>query len=539
MTDVDLLLARKGLPTIDAILKLYLDYQRNIEPESRPGEYRKIASGSDAYKRTLRFLDSIGIKASDVMKMDGQHGILLEPDLASELFERITRIVEDVDYLVSLGATEQTQITMVMAASQLLGTRPLPHWLREFYKQYNDNKMSTGLDKIVPRIAMTYSEPYDLATEVLHDPHVDIVLTYCSIRRKFDAEQLARVPLHRCMLVRMDHALALRKREFEAINGFSLEYLKGTRVALLSDSRVIPDLPTQEIRRLANVVSVRTTLEAHAHVRAGSADLTFSHRELLSEGENKYLTVIDLSNNRNIGECDLVLLRGRGLPDSDLTNRGKIGGMLAKHIAMQMEDMKTRYSDAGVLTRELSRFKYAYHTSDIYDKGAKKPVTRWFHGQLELEASLPFVTRPEHASWLIKGKHKIILSEVDRREFDVFGRIQCPNYDPKTADPDSPFHLLWRGTHADDEHGAGSAVFTKQDMSSDSIVGVWFGRSSWVKSGECVPASGVFVFDTRGNRSVADLRKITKRFFDRYPQKATFERYEAADSIMGNCESME
>jgi DNA-binding transcriptional LysR family regulator len=212
MADIDYLLSLKGLPTFEAILKLYDEYRKQT-PSSRPGELRKIGSGSDAFNRTQRFLTSIRLPKS-LMRTDGQGGVLLEPDLAESLFRCIEDIVGDLDRLFAISSQTPSQLSVVLATSQLLGTRPLPPWLREFHSGFESQRGLAGIGDAVPapRVSMAYAQPYDLTDEFLRDPHVDLVLTYCDPLRKFDdGVQLARVNLHRCMLVRMDHEFAARK----------------------------------------------------------------------------------------------------------------------------------------------------------------------------------------------------------------------------------------------------------------------------------------------------------------------------------------
>jgi hypothetical protein len=289
----------------------------------------------------------------------------------------------------------------------------------------------------------------------------------------------------------------------------------------------MPGLPLREIQRSAQVIPVSTTLEAHAHVRARSADLTFSHRELLSEGENKYLTVIDLSSNPAAGRCDLVLLRGRGFPRDDTSDRGRLSTLLANHLAGQMQRMEEGHHAAKTLTNKLERFRFVYHTSDDYRADPKHPTTHWFRGRVDLEATLPFVTRSDRLLWLIKGRHQLRLDTEDFRVFDIFGRIQRPESSPD-------YHFLWRETQGDDEHGAGTAVFTEDQLSTgEYIVGTWSGRSSWANPDAYYPASGVFIIDSVGNRSEAALRRIAKTFFGRYPRGMILETVDAAKGILG------
>ena len=500
MADIEHLIEKKGLPSLDAIIKLYADMQSH----AGSGNEERICFGRGpaAFNRIARFLDAIGLPRS-LIHPDGQRGWTLDRSLALGLKRCLGDLVENVEDLLSFQAGRHRQQVISLATSPLIGTRPLPHWLREFHEGFTQIRDVYGMGQDIgePRVSMTYGEPYDLLEDVLHSPTVDLVLTYCDRSREFsEGIQLARCGLHRCLLVRTGHPLSDQlSKDHDGSTLPILDRLKGARVALIADRRTIPAIPFEKISKVADVLQVGSTIEAHSHVRARSVDAAFSFRELLSEGENKYLSVFDLRENPEVHQSDLVLLRGRGYPRAEDSERAHLTKALANHLKTQMDLMHSRFQQLRGVTALLRRFPYAYHTSEDYRGGRKSPIVRWFRGSLEMQATIPFISKPERYIWLVKGKHR--LDDGDHI-LDVFGRVVGP-------DAGGRFHMLWRETRMDDEHGAGSFFFSENDLaSSETLVGAWIGKSSWTDGCSAIPSSGLFVLDSVGGRSERKLNSI-------------------------------
>jgi hypothetical protein len=498
-------LSKFDLPSLDSLVKLYADIDRHRSPQMQ-GKIC-LGKGSAAFKRAQRFLEAIGL-GRDLMRVETDHQITLSGEVAIAVESCLAKLLDVTEQLTDIKKSQGRQRELVLGTTPLLGTRPLPPWLREFHSQFQQIKERKSLSEEIPipRVSMIYGEPHELADEMLQRPAIDIVLTYCSAKKRFNEDDvIERVPLHRCLLVRGGHDFPVK---FDASNSNEwsnlLQQLEGLRIAMVPDSRTVPAYPINKVSRVAEVVEVGSTLEAHANVRARSVDAAFSFRELLSEGENKYLSVIDISRLRQIEGCDLVLLRGRGYSRDSESDRGIITDMIASHLAEQMLAMKKRFSDLQSVTKSLQRFRFAYHTGEDHRGGRKAPA-KWFRGGLNLEATMPFVSKPDRCVWLVKGKHVVEPAGEKSRGFDIFGRVVGPN-------SSGALHLLWRETQLDDEHGAGSCIFSQSDLDSgQSICGVWIGRTSWCDRDLSIASTGLFIFDTKGDRTSAELNRIVSR----------------------------
>ena len=88
-----------------------------------------------------------------------------------------------------------------------------------------------------------------------------------------------------------------------------MEVSAHTTVAILPEDANIPNFPYQSVAENAQLLLVRAVIEAHEHVRAGNADIAFTHIDPLDRNELRDFTVIRLSHLPEFGKTRLCLLR--------------------------------------------------------------------------------------------------------------------------------------------------------------------------------------------------------------------------------------
>ena len=69
-----------------------------------------------------------------------------------------------------------------------------------------------------------------------------------------------------------------------------------------------PNFPYDSVARNAQLLEVRAVIEAHEHVRAGNADIAFTHIDPLDRNELRDFTVIRLSHLAEFGKTRICLL---------------------------------------------------------------------------------------------------------------------------------------------------------------------------------------------------------------------------------------
>ena len=185
---------------------------------------------------------------------------------------------------------------------------------------------------------------------------------------------------------------------------FQWKYLRDTTVAILPKDAGIPNFPYESVASNAQLLLVRAVIEAHEHVRAGNADIAFTHIDPLDRNELRDFTVIRLSHLAEFGKTRLCLLRRAMSHPSDKENAVNTLSTIATNY---LKGIEARHQESARLTEAFNKYRYAYHTSCVRD-GSKGLVKRkWLRGMFRFEVFVSHVTSDEQPVWFIKAIHEV------------------------------------------------------------------------------------------------------------------------------------
>jgi hypothetical protein len=161
-----------------------------------------------------------------------------------------------------------------------------------------------------PEVELIYDMKYRKENERSIHATPDLSLTYRAVGlAHFEDSELVQESFHfRCIITRNDNPFSALKARIEG-GEFDWEFLRGMRVAILEENAALPNFPYKSIAAVARLVIVRAVIEAHEYVRAGNADIAFTHIDALTTNEVRDLTVIGLSRVAHFNKSRLCLLR--------------------------------------------------------------------------------------------------------------------------------------------------------------------------------------------------------------------------------------
>jgi hypothetical protein len=251
------------------------------------------------------------LRAAPDKKRGGHYSTLLYrlknklevPDLA-DLHDDIRRVVDAFEKLQH-ACKMKRGASVNLGSTHLLSVRLLPSLLKAYRQAMGEFPGSAA-----PKVDLVYDMHYRKQNEQEFYAAPDLSLTYRAREaEEFDGSELVHESgHHRCIITRNDNPFATLKERIE--NGdFEWKYLRGTTVAILQKDAGIPNFPYDAVARSAQLLEVRAVIEAHEHVRAGNADIAFTHIDPLDRNELRDFTVIRLSHLAEFGKTRLCLLR--------------------------------------------------------------------------------------------------------------------------------------------------------------------------------------------------------------------------------------
>lgn len=411
-----------------------------------------------------------------------------------DLAEDIRNIVGQFDG--SLAACMAKRIPRIrLGSTHLLSVRLIPSLLKSYTQS-----MSTSENAIIPKVELVYDMHYRKADERTFYTAPDLSLTYRSIEfAQSDGIELVKETWnHRCVITKNDNPLAALKEPIER-GEFRWEYLRDKQVAILPENAALPNFPYKSIANVAQLVIVRAVVEAHEYVRAGNADLAFTHVDFLSTNELRDFTVIRLSHVPVFGKTRLCLLRNIApLPEEKIV----AVNMLTNTMVNYLEHVEVRHAESSRLTDAFNRYENAYFTSCVR-VGSKGAVERrWFRGRLHFEVFVSHVTSAEQPIWFVKAIHTVDGPGGIRQRLFMFGRVHSRT--------DGGL-MSWFGTYAGKDQGSLRLTFSRDELEADEhafIGGILTGRPNWLPQDDQLYVTGACILHKFPDLSDEDLNEL-------------------------------
>jgi hypothetical protein len=235
---------------------------------------------------------------------------------------------------------------------------------------------------------------------------------------------------------------------------------------------------------------------------AASDDWTLSYRELMDEGDEQRLEILELPPDPQRQSPMLVA----DFPKSKATPNGEAGSdgtgsekrsalsLLKECLEEEFLQRQAIQRESEELTAWLSRFAYSYHVSDYAVDKATGSQRMWISGRAHLECT---------SNGNLTGSLCLGIPVDDPLQMRVFGR-------PLRYQDGNVWHLQWRTVDQVAQSGTTNLVVYRAALKDgDVLVGSWVGRSSWLPD-EIRPSGGPFVLHTQPNLSARRLRQIVE-----------------------------
>lgn len=398
----------------------------------------------------------------------------------------LNQIIGIVDRVRKLRKGERTSTKLKIATSHLLSVRVVRPIIDAFLREESRDN-APGVE-----VAITLKSPMELASMAEHDHDHDFIITFASSDWDFQKKRNFGTPVdvHRCILARRDHPFVRHRGDIEKDGTFDFAWLRGLKVAMLIDSQRVPDFQSMEVTRHAEILVTHSTLESHAHVRAGTADIAFTHKEILSEFDIKHLVSIDLTSVHNamLKHTQLWLFPGDRRLAGDAT---AIRNRLRESLQRYLSNVSTRYQSSnektGMFSAKFTRISLWEHG----DSGSGGPPARPAGGSVELEVNVPYVTEVGEEFYYVSGRY---MDGETNATLPIFGRVWT--LDSTASAPYAGRTHLWNGTLSQTDICTFSLTFGESDLDGDHLVGEWIGVAPWIQ-GSKRASSGVVVFHKR------------------------------------------
>ncbi len=423
-----------------------------------------------------------------------------------DLDDEIRRVVAAFDSL-QYACQMKKGTTVKLGSTHLLSVRLVPSLIKA-YRQ----AMAQFDESNFPKIELVYDMHYRKKKEREYYAAPDLSLTYRS--RETEAvegsELLRKSGHHRCIITRNDNSFADLKERIEG-GDFRWDDLRGKTVAILPRDAGIPNFPYDSVAGNAKCLLVRAVIEAHEHVRAGNADIAFTHIDPLDKNELRDFTVIRLSHLAEFGQTRLCLLRRKAAhsPDKEIAVR------TLSRIAMEyLDQIEHRHQESARLTKAFNKYRYAYYTSCVRDDSHGLVERRWLRGTFRFEVFVSHVTFDKQPVWFIKAIHTGRGHREPQQRVSMFGQVRSTQ---------ATGRMTWFASYRGSQQGSVRITFSHDHLNGDGydfIEGVLTSHPSWLSADDAFDvAGGLFLHkspnlsDEELNDLLARMRTRSKRLF--------------------------
>ena len=368
-----------------------------------------------------------------------------------------------------------------LGSTHLLSVRLIPSLIKAYHQE-----MRACPGSVIPRVELVYDMHYRKLDERTFYTAPDLSLTYRAIETdNFEDSVLVDESSHyRCIITRNDNPFAALKDPIER-GEFRWECLRDKQVAILEENAAIPNFPYPSIAKFARLLIVRAVIEAHEHVRAGNADIAFTHVDSLTTNELRDFTVIRLNRVAEFGKTRLCLLRSKLNPPSE---EQKVAvDTLISIVSNYLTKIEDRHAESARLTCEFNKYKYSYFTSCVRSGSKGSVERRWFRGKFQFEVFVSSVTSEEQPIWFVKAIHDVDGPDGIRQRLFMFGRVRSRN--------DGGL-MSWFGTYSGSDQGSVRITFSHDHFGDNAhtfIEGVSTGRPSWLSKDDPLHIVGAFI----------------------------------------------
>ena len=418
------------------------------------------------------------------------------PDLEG-LTDDIRRIVAAFDKLQD-ACKMKKGTTVKLGSTHLLSVRLVPSLIKAYRQAMGELPGSA-----VPKVELVYDMHYRKENEREFYAAPDLSLTYRARETEdFDGSKLVKDwGHHRCIITRNDNSFADLKDRIES-GDFQWKYLRDKTVAILDKDANIPNFPYDSVASNAKLLVVRAVIEAHEHVRAGNADIAFTHIDPLDRNELRDFTVIRLSHLAEFGMTRLCLLRREMARTEEKENAVNTLSTIATNYLLQIED---RHDESARLTEAFNKYRYAYHTSYVRDGAQRLVERRWLRGTFRFEVFVSHVTSNEQPVWFVKGIHDIDGPDETRQRVFMFGRVRSTQGSGR---------MSWFATCSGNQQGSLRIGFSHDHLNHNRheyIEGVVTSRPTWMSADDTFDVAGALILHTSPDLSNEALNGLVMR----------------------------
>jgi hypothetical protein len=418
------------------------------------------------------------------------------PDLA-DLDDDIRRVVAAFDRLQDACKVKKST-SLRLGSTHLLSVRLVPSLIKAYR-----HVMARSAEPAFPKIELVYDMHYRKENEREFYAAPDLSLTYRAREtEEFDGSKLVHASgHHRCIITRNDNPFAAFKEPIES-GDFRWDYLRGTTVAILPKDAGIPDFPYKWVAGSAALLLVRAVIEAHEHVRAGNADIAFTHIDPLDKNELRDFTVIRLSHLAEFGKTRLCLLRRAMAHSQDKENAVNTLSAIATEY---LENIEGRHQESARLTAAFNKYRYAYHTSCVREGSQGLVERRWLRGTFRFELFVSHVTFAEQPVWFIKAIHEVRGRGDTRQRVFMFGQVRSTQ---------ASGCMSWFATYSGSQQGSVRITFSHDHLDHDRhdfIDGVLTNRPSWLSADDNFDVTGALILHKSPDLSDQTLNDLLTR----------------------------
>jgi hypothetical protein len=418
------------------------------------------------------------------------------PDL-EDITDDIRRIVAAFDLLQDACKVKKST-SVWLGSTHLLSVRLVPSLI----KAYRD-LMGKSYGSTIPKVDLVYDMHYRKENEKEFYAAPDLSLTYRARETEdFDGSELVHESgHHRCIITRNDNPFADLKERIES-GDFQWKFLRNKTVAILQKDAGIPNFPYDAVANSAQLLQVRAVIEAHEHVRAGNADIAFTHIDPLDSNELRDFAVIRLSHLAEFGKTRLCLLRRVMARKEEKENAVNTLSTIATNYLEQIEG---RHQQSARLSEAFNKYRYAYHTSCVRDGSQGLVERKWLRGTFRFEVFVSHVTSNEQPVWFIKAIHDIDGPDDAHQRVFMFGRFRSTQRSGRTS---------WFATYSGNQQGSLRIRFSHDHLNHDRhefIEGVLTSRPTWLSVDDTFDVAGAIILHKSPDLSDLALNGLLTR----------------------------
>jgi hypothetical protein len=418
------------------------------------------------------------------------------PDLG-DLDDKIRRVVSAFEDLQDACKLKKST-SVKLGSTHLLSVRLVPSLIKAYRQAIAESPGAS-----VPRVELVYDMNYRGDDERESYAAPELSLTYRARETTdFEGRELIyEAGHHRCIITRNDNPFAALKDRIER-GDFQWKFLRNNTVAILARDANIPDFPYESVAASAQLLLVRAVIEAHEHVRAGNADIAFTHVDPLDRNELRDFTVIRLSHLVEFGKTRLCLLRKSAAHAQEKQSAVNTLSTIATNYLRRVDG---RHKESARLSEAFNKFRYAYHTSCVRVGSKGLVERRWLRGTFRFEVFVSHVTSNEQPVWFIKAIHEIQgPGEAERRVF-MFGRVRSR---------EGSGLMSWFATYSGSQQGSLRIAFSRDHLDGDRhafIEGIFTSRPTWLSADETLDVAGALILHQSPNLSDEALSALLTR----------------------------